>query len=117
MLSLWTAFKVRCGVMRLSVQALAAERGSRRVFAGLNFAADAGTPVTHHGANGAGKTTLLRCSRASHAAAEGEYAWSVNGQTLRAAEAACFVGHANAFNDALSVHENLTRGRIGGRAR
>lgn len=93
--------------MRLSVQALAAERGSRRVFAGLNFAADAGTLLRITGANGAGKTTLLRVLAGLGTAAEGEYAWSANGQTFSAAEAACFVGHANAFNDALSVHENL----------
>ena len=34
--------------------------------------------------------------------------WQLAGDAGSSADAACFVGHANAFNDALTVRENLT---------
>ena len=93
--------------MRLVVEKLAAERSGRAVFADLSFVVEAGTLLRVSGANGAGKTTLLRILGGLAAASEGSAAWHTKDELLRSAEAACFVGHANAFNDALSVHENL----------
>ena len=93
--------------MRLAVDTLAAERGGRAVFGGLSFAAEPGTLLHVSGANGAGKTTLLRILAGLGATAEGQVTWRRDGVDVSAAEAACFVGHANAFNDALTVAENL----------
>lgn len=94
--------------MKLVVNALAAERGGRAVFADLSFAAEPGTLLRISGANGAGKTTLLRILAGLGAAAAGSAIWQRDGVDISAAEAACFVGHANAFNEALTVRENLT---------
>lgn len=94
--------------MRLVVDKLAAERAGRAVFADLSFAVSAGTLLRVSGANGAGKTTLLRILAGLAAAYEGSAVWHRAEATVSPAEAACFVGHANAFNDALTVRENLT---------
>ena len=94
--------------MRLVVDALAAERGGRAVFTGLSFVAEAGTLLRVSGANGAGKTTLLRILSGLAAASDGHAVWHNAEAPTTAPEAACFVGHANAFNEALTVHENLT---------
>ena len=94
--------------MKLVVEKLAAERGGRAVFAGLTFAVEAGTLVRVSGANGAGKTTLLRILAGLAAASEGSAIWYRENEEVSAAVAARFVSHANAFNDALSVRENLT---------
>ena len=94
--------------MRLVVEKLAAERGGRAVFADLSFVVDAGTLLRVSGANGAGKTTLLRIIASLAAASEGSATWHRADAVVASAETACFVGHANAFNDALTVRENLT---------
>ena len=94
--------------MRLAVDKLAAERGGRAVFADLSFVVEAGTLLRVTGANGAGKTTLLRILAGLGAAPEGSAIWQLAGDAVLPADAACFVGHANAFNDALTVRENLT---------
>ena len=96
-----------CAVMRLCVDALAAERGGRAVFSDLSFAVEPGTLLHVSGANGAGKTTLLRILAGLAAASAGSTQWQRADSSLLAAEAACFVGHANAFNEALTVRENL----------
>jgi len=94
--------------MRLQVEALAAERGGKTVFSGLDCAVVGGTLVRVQGANGAGKTTLLRILAGLGAASSGRARWLSDDDTeLPPAAAMCFVGHANACNDALSVHENL----------
>ena len=94
--------------MRLAVDKLAAERGGRAVFADLSFVVGAGTLLRVTGANGAGKTTLLRILSGLGAASEGSAVWHLVDDAVSPAEAACFVGHANAFNDALTVRENLS---------
>ena len=93
--------------MRLVVEKLAAERGGRAVFADLSFVVEAGTLLRVSGANGAGKTTLLRILAGLAAASEGGAIWHRANAIISPTEAACFVGHANAFNDALTVRENL----------
>ncbi len=94
--------------MRLAVEKLAAERGGRAVFAGLSFTVEAGTLLRVSGANGAGKTTLLRILAGLAAASEGNAAWHRADAVVSSAVVACFIGHANAFNDALTVRENLS---------
>lgn len=93
--------------MRLVVEKLAAERGGRVVFADLSFVVEAETLLRVSGANGAGKTTLLRVLAGLAAASEGGAIWHCANAISSPTEAACFVGHANAFNDALTVRENL----------
>jgi len=66
-----------------------------------------GTLLRVTGANGAGKTTLLRILAGLAAPAAGEVQWLAGDATLAPAQAASYVGHANAFNDALTVRENL----------
>lgn len=93
--------------MRLVVEKLAAERGGRDVFADLSFVVEAETLLRVSGANGAGKTTLLSILAGLAAASEGGAIWHRANAISSPTEAACFVGHANAFNDALTVRENL----------
>ncbi len=94
--------------MRLVVEKLEAERGGRAVFSGLSFTVEAGTLLRVSGANGAGKTTLLRILAGLAAASEGNAVWHRADAIVSSAEAVCFIGHANAFNDALTVRENLS---------
>ena len=94
--------------MKLVVDKLSAERGDRAVFADLSLVVEAGTLMQVSGANGAGKTTLLRILAGLGAASEGSVIWHLASDAVSSADAACFVGHANAFNDALTVRENLT---------
>ena len=93
--------------MNLIVTSLAAERGSHQVFSGVSFSVAAGTLLRVTGANGAGKTTLLRILAGLAAPAAGEVHWRAGDAGLVPAQAANYVGHANAFNDALTVRENL----------
>jgi len=94
--------------VKLEVNQLAAERGGRAVFSDVSFAVEAGTLLRVTGANGAGKTTLLRILSGLGAPVSGSVRWQNNdGAQLTTGEAACFVGHANAFNESLSVSDNL----------
>ena len=93
--------------VRLTVDALAAERGMRAVFSDVSFAAVGGTLMRVTGANGAGKTTLLRILAGLGAAAAGCVGWSLDGSPLPSTSASIFVGHSNACHEALTVSENL----------
>ena len=96
-----------CANLRL--EALAAERGGKTVFADVNADVDAGTLLRVLGPNGAGKTTLLRIIAGLGAASSGAVRWqAVDATERRSSEAAVFAGHANAMNDALTVAENLS---------
>ncbi len=95
--------------MKLKVSRLTAERGGRVVFNGLTFAVDTGTLLRITGANGAGKTTLLRTLSGLGASVSGDVQWQGDdGAVLTASEATCFIGHANAFNESLTVIDNLS---------
>lgn len=94
--------------MRLVARALSAERGGRVVFADLSFTVEAGTLLRVSGANGAGKTTLMRILAGLASASDGTCTWYRADQVALPAESTCFVGHANACHDALTVCENLT---------
>ena len=94
---------------RLRLEALASERGGKAVFADVNVEVSAGTLLRVLGPNGAGKTTLLRILAGLGTASAGSARWcTADVVECRASEAAVFVGHANAMNDALTVAENLT---------
>ncbi len=93
----------------LRIEALAAERGGKQVFADINVNVEAGTLLRVLGPNGVGKTTLLRILAGLGAASAGSLQWrSADGTALGFAEAALFAGHATAMNDALTVAENLS---------
>ena len=93
----------------LRVEALAAERGGKAVFADVNLDVSAGTLLRVHGPNGAGKTTLVRILAGLGAASAGSIAWqAADSSERRPSEAAVFAGHANAMNEALTVAENLS---------
>ena len=97
--------------MKLTVDSLSAERGARAVFSDVSFIVESGTLLRVTGANGAGKTTLLRILAGLGSAHDGTVTWAddaKNASSLPANLAAYFVGHANAFNDALTVRENLS---------
>jgi heme exporter protein A len=91
-------------------QGLAAIRGERAVFAGLDFALAPGGALLLTGANGAGKSTLLRLVAGLIPPAEGALLWQGEDALAdRAAHAARlrYVGHAEALKPSLSVAENL----------
>lgn len=93
----------------LRLEALAAERGGKTVFSGVNVEVAAGTLLRVLGPNGAGKTTLLRIVAGLGAGSAGAVRWRATDSTeLRPSEAAVFAGHSNAMNDALTVAENLS---------
>ena len=96
-----------CANLRL--EALAAERGGRAVFADISLDVASGTLLRVLGPNGAGKTTLLRILAGLGGASAGSVRWTaVDDTERRRAEAAIFAGHANAMNEALTVAENLS---------
>lgn len=90
--------------------ALAAVRGDRRLFAGLDFALDAGELLYVNGPNGSGKTTLLRMICGLVAPAEGSLSW--NGEDIRRVGDAyraevVYLGHLSGVKDELNALENL----------
>lgn len=94
----------------LDLRELAAVRGSRRLFAGVNASVPPGGLLRVQGANGAGKTTLLRMLCGLVAPAAGEVRWQ--GQPIRVLaeeyhRALVYIGHAAALKDELTPLENL----------
>ena len=89
---------------------LACRRGSRAVFAGLDFALDAGDALLLTGPNGSGKSSLLRVLAGLAPPSSGAVLWS--GDAIGEDEEAhrrrlAYLGHADAVKPALSVAENL----------
>jgi heme exporter protein A len=85
-------------------------RGDRRLFKGLNFAANPGELIELRGANGSGKTSLLRILSGLAAPAEGEVRWQ--GKNIRSlgedySEAIAYLAHQNGVKDELTATENL----------
>ena len=90
--------------------ALAAVRGDRRLFAGLEFALGAGELLYVCGPNGSGKTTLLRMICGLVMPAEGAITW--NGEDIRRVGDAyraevVYLGHLSGVKDELNGLENL----------
>lgn len=94
----------------LDLRELAAVRGGRRLFAGVQVQVPAGGLLRVRGANGAGKTSLLRMLCGLLAPAAGEVRW--RGQPIAALaeefhRELVYIGHAAALKDELSPIENL----------
>ncbi len=85
-------------------------RGERRVFAGLDFAVDAGGALVLAGANGSGKSSLLRLMAGLLPPASGTLSWD-GAATAADPEAhrarLHYVGHLDAVKPVLTVAENL----------
>ena len=96
------------GEMRLRGHALRCVRGSREVFAGLDFEAVTGELLTVVGRNGSGKTSLLRLIAGLLVPAEGEFALAGGDAELTLPEQCHYLGHRDAIKPALSVAENLS---------
>jgi heme exporter protein A len=94
--------------LQLIVQDLAAWRGNRMIFHGLNLSAPAGRALTVIGPNGAGKTTLLRCIAGLLPIASGEVRLEGGETDAGVGEQCHYIGHLNGIKPALTVTENLT---------
>ena len=93
--------------MRLSAWDLTIERGGRRVFAGLSFAADQGVALIVTGPNGAGKSTLLRALCGFLPLEAGGFAFEGGDAERTVGEQAHYLGHADGVKGALTAGENL----------
>ena len=94
----------------LAAQDLAARRGTRLLWRGVNLDLHAGTALVVRGANGVGKTTLLRVLAGLAHAEHGSVHWrgaavAPHAQALR--DDVLYIGHAPALRDELSAAENL----------
>ncbi len=94
----------------LAAAGLACQRGERLLFRGLNLEVSPGQLIWLRGPNGSGKTSLLRLLAGLSTPAEGTITWG--GMPLREAGAdwcrsLCYLAHANALKDDLSVLEAL----------
>jgi heme exporter protein A len=95
----------------LEVSKLECRRGDRLLFAGLDFAVEAGTLLHVRGRNGSGKTTLLRTLCGLFAAESGEVRWK--GDPIRALAEdyrrdLLYFGHLNGIKGDLTGVENLS---------
>lgn len=96
--------------LMLEARELAATRGDRTLFRGLEFALAPGALLRVTGANGRGKTTLLRALCGLLLPAAGEVRWK--GKNIRALREEywanlLYIGHANGLKDDLAAGENL----------
>ncbi len=94
----------------LKAEGLAAVRGERLVFAGIDFAVAAGGALLLTGPNGAGKSTLLRVLAGLGRLAAGRLSWhgadALADRTAQAGRVA-YVGHLDAVKPGLTAGENL----------
>lgn len=94
--------------LRLSLENLVVDRGSKRVLDGITFSAKNGEAIVFQGANGSGKTTLLRTLAGLIKPVSGKLSWEERGQEMTSESLFHYIGHLNALKDNLSVVENLT---------
>ena len=104
--------------MRLSAWDLTIERGGRRLFAGLSFAADQGAALVVTGPNGAGKSSLLRALCGFLPLEAGGFALEGGDAERTVGEQAHYLGHADGVKGALTAGENLAfaAAMLGGRS-
>ncbi len=94
----------------LQTEALAGERGDRRLFEGLDLALAPGTVTWLRGRNGRGKTTLLRLLAGLATPAAGSIRLLGRPQREAGLEGRrlwVYIGHQNALKDDLNVTEAL----------
>lgn len=94
----------------LEVEALACQRGSRRLFQGLCFKLNPGELLHIQGSNGSGKTSLLRILAGLSHQDAGVVRW--DGIDIRESNDEfvwhlLYLGHSPAVKDDLTVRENL----------
>jgi heme exporter protein A len=95
----------------LSLHKLGCTRGGRPLFQGVNSLLEAGQWLYVVGANGAGKTSLLRMVCGLAPIDDGDILW--NGTPIQDQRDAyhqdlCYLGHLNALQESMTVHENLS---------
>ncbi len=105
--------------MRLRAWDLSMERGGRRLFSDLSFAAEAGSALIVTGPNGAGKSSLLRGLCGFLPFEAGGFALEGGDPERTVGEEAHYLGHADALKGALTAGENLAfwAGALGGDSR
>jgi len=94
----------------LEATALACERGSLSLFAGVEFALSGGSLARVRGANGSGKTSLLRILAGLTRPASGSVQWRgrpIGDIAEDYGRDMLFIGHAGGIKDELTVAENL----------
>ncbi|MDP1999792.1 MAG: cytochrome c biogenesis heme-transporting ATPase CcmA [Rhodoferax sp.] len=94
----------------LSFHQLGCTRGGRPLFQGINSQLEAGQWLYVVGANGAGKTSLLRMVCGLSPAEDGEIRWNgipIHDQQDAYHQDLCYLGHLNALQESMTVHENL----------
>jgi heme exporter protein A len=99
--------------VRLIVENLALERGGRRLFEGVGFAATTGELVELRGPNGAGKTSLLRAIAGWLKPAEGRIRFEGEAEPAIAMH---MLGHRDGLKTGLSLeaHARYWAGLLGG---
>jgi heme exporter protein A len=94
----------------LSFHQLGCTRGGRPLFQGINSQLEAGQWLYVVGANGAGKTSLLRMVCGLSPTEDGEIRWNgipIHDQQDAYHQDLCYLGHLNALQESMTVHENL----------
>jgi len=94
----------------LSVNNLSCVRGDCSLFAGIDFAVDAGEWLHVRGANGCGKTSLLRLLAGLSQPAKGVIRWAgkpVGDDAQAFRSELLFLGHHGAVKEELTALENL----------
>ena len=98
------------GPAMLEAHDLACQRGSRRLFDGLQLAVAPGQLLRVEGTNGAGKTSLLRLLAGLGLPSAGRVCWQgrpIGGQREAYAGALAYLGHLAGLKDELTPAENL----------
>ena len=95
----------------LSFHQLGCTRGGRPLFQGINRQLEAGQWLYVVGANGAGKTSLLRMVCGLSPTDAGDILWNgtpIHDQRDAYHQDLCYLGHLNALQESMTVHENLS---------
>jgi len=95
------------GLMQLTGDNLACERGGRDVFLSVSFSLKSGEALLVTGRNGAGKSSLLRMIAGLVRVASGTLALEGGEPDSPIGEQAHYLGHLDALKPALTVAENL----------